>query len=60
MMLGIIMGFPVTVSMNIGMVVGWAVLGPMAKQLGWAPGPTGSTTTGVRGWIVSDHPLLLR
>ena len=47
------MGFPVTVSMNAGMLVGWAILSPMSKHLGWAPGPVGSTTTGARGWIVS-------
>ncbi|WWD21141.1 hypothetical protein CI109_105622 [Kwoniella shandongensis] len=49
---GIIMGFPVTVSMNIGMLVGWAVLSPLAKHLGWAPGPVSSTTDGARGWIL--------
>ncbi|WWC73114.1 uncharacterized protein I206_107080 [Kwoniella pini CBS 10737] len=49
---GIIMGFPVTVSMNIGMLVGWAVLSPLSKNLGWAPGPVGSTTEGARGWIL--------
>lgn len=51
---GIIMGFPVTVAMNIGMVVGWAVLSPLSKSAGWAPGPVGSTTNGARGWIVSN------
>jgi uncharacterized oligopeptide transporter (OPT) family protein len=50
---GIIMGFPVTVAMNIGMIVGWAVLSPLSKNAGWAPGPVGSTTNGARGWIVS-------
>ncbi|WVQ81217.1 hypothetical protein IAT38_003339 [Cryptococcus sp. DSM 104549] len=49
---GIIMGFPVTVSMNIGMLVGWAVLAPLSKHLGWAPGPVSSTTDGARGWIL--------
>ncbi|ORX39095.1 OPT oligopeptide transporter protein-domain-containing protein [Kockovaella imperatae] len=49
---GIIMGFPVTVSMNAGMLVGWAVLSPLSKHLGWAPGPVGSTTNGARGWIL--------
>ncbi|WVO22640.1 uncharacterized protein IAS62_003970 [Cryptococcus decagattii] len=49
---GIIMGFPVTVSMNMGMVVGWAILSPLSKHLGWAPGPVSSTTDGSRGWIL--------
>lgn len=46
------MGFPVTVSMNIGMIVGWAFLSPLSKMMGWAPGPVSSTTNGARGWIV--------
>lgn len=46
------MGFPVTVSMNLGMFVGWAVLSPLSKHLGWAPGPAGSNTDGARGWIL--------
>lgn len=50
---GVIMGFPVTISMNLGMLVGWAVLSPLSKHLGWAPGPVSSSTTGARGWIVS-------
>lgn len=49
---GIIMGLPVTVSMNIGMFVGWALLSPIAKGAGWAPGPVSSTVTGSRGWIL--------
>lgn len=55
MISGIIMGFPVTVSMNLGMIVGWAVLSPLSKHLGWAPGPVSSTTNGARGWIVSSY-----
>lgn len=49
---GIIMGLPVTVSMNVGMVVGWALLSPIAKVAGWAPGPVSSTVNGSRGWIL--------
>ncbi|KAL1407604.1 OPT superfamily [Vanrija albida] len=49
---GIIMGFPVTVAMNIGMLVGWAFLSPLAKHSGWAPGKVSSTTDGARGWIL--------
>ena len=49
---GIIMGLPVTVSMSVGMVVGWAVLSPLSKHSGWAPGPVSSTTDGARGWIL--------
>ncbi|KAI0270324.1 OPT oligopeptide transporter protein-domain-containing protein [Russula aff. rugulosa BPL654] len=49
---GIIMGFPTTLSMNLGMVVGWGFLSPLAKYYDWAPGPVGDMTTGARGWIL--------
>lgn len=48
------MGFSVTVSMNLGMIVGWAFLSPLSKKMGWAPGPVSSTINGARGWIVSS------
>jgi len=47
------MGFPVTLSMTAGMFVGWGILSPLSKHLGWAPGPVSSSTDGARGWIVS-------
>jgi len=46
------MGFPTTLSMNLGMLVGWAILSPTAKHAGWAPGPVGDMTSGSRGWIL--------
>ncbi|KAF9565258.1 OPT superfamily oligopeptide transporter [Agrocybe pediades] len=49
---GIIMGFPTTISMNLGMVVGWAILSPLSKFMGWAPGPVGDMSNGARGWIL--------
>ncbi|KDR76294.1 hypothetical protein GALMADRAFT_473281 [Galerina marginata CBS 339.88] len=49
---GIIMGFPTTLSMNLGMFVGWAILSPLSKELGWAPGPVGDMSNGARGWIL--------
>ncbi|EJF56509.1 oligopeptide transporter [Dichomitus squalens LYAD-421 SS1] len=49
---GIIMGFPTTLSMNLGMLVGWGILSPLAKHSGWAPGPIGDMTVGARGWIL--------
>ncbi|KAI0070455.1 OPT superfamily oligopeptide transporter, partial [Panus rudis PR-1116 ss-1] len=49
---GIIMGFPTTLSMNLGMVVGWGILSPLSKHAGWAPGPVGDMTSGARGWIL--------
>ncbi|KAF4571295.1 hypothetical protein EYR36_008624 [Pleurotus pulmonarius] len=49
---GIIMGFPTTLSMNLGMLVGWGLLSPLSKYQGWAPGPVGDMATGARGWIL--------
>ncbi|RKP05215.1 OPT oligopeptide transporter protein-domain-containing protein, partial [Thamnocephalis sphaerospora] len=49
---GIIMGLPTTVSMLFGSVVGWGILGPIAKAQGWAPGKVNDAKTGVRGWIL--------
>lgn len=34
------------------MIVGWAILSPLAKLEGWAPGPVGDMSTGSRGWIL--------
>lgn len=34
------------------MVVGWAILSPISKHAGWAPGPVGDMSTGARGWIL--------
>ncbi|TNY17968.1 OPT oligopeptide transporter protein-domain-containing protein [Rhodotorula diobovata] len=49
---GIIMGFPTTASMNLGMLCGWAFLSPLSKLTGWAPGPVPSSVNGARGWIL--------
>ncbi|KAF9003994.1 oligonucleotide transporter [Cyathus striatus] len=38
---GVIMGFPTTLSMNLGMFYS-----------GWAPGPVGDMSNGARGWIL--------
>lgn len=44
---------PVTVA-NIlaGGVLGWAVLSPLAKLRGWAPGPVGDWDSGSQGWTI--------
>lgn len=34
------------------MVVGWGILSPLSKYMGWAPGPVGDMSTGARGWIL--------
>src|SRR5580704_17741445 len=35
---GIIMVLPTTLSMLLGAILGWGILGPLAKARGWAPG----------------------
>lgn len=49
---GIIMGAETTMHMTLGAVVGWAILSPLAKSRGWAPGPVGDWESGSKGWIV--------
>lgn len=49
---GIIMGPATTLHMLLGAVIGWAVLSPIAKYKGWAPGPVNDWETGSKGWIV--------
>lgn len=49
---GIIMGPATTFHMLLGAIVGWAVLSPIAKHHGWAPGPVDDWEHGSKGWIV--------
>lgn len=49
---GIIMGFDTTCGMMVGMVLGWCILSPFVKYMGWAPGETGSWKDGAEGWIM--------
>ncbi|KAJ9651692.1 OPT super [Neophaeococcomyces mojaviensis] len=49
---GIIMGPATTLHMLLGAIIGWAVLSPLAKNRGWAPGPVDDWATGSKGWIV--------
>ncbi|KAJ8293778.1 putative oligopeptide transporter [Rhodotorula toruloides] len=49
---GIIMGWETVLSMNIGMLFGWAFLSPLSKKMGWAPGPVSSSADGARGWVL--------
>ncbi|KAF2864261.1 OPT superfamily oligopeptide transporter [Piedraia hortae CBS 480.64] len=49
---GIIMGPETTMHMLFGCILGWAVLSPMAKHRGWAPGDVADWNTGSKGWIV--------
>lgn len=49
---GIIMGPATTIHMLIGAILGWAVLSPLAKHKGWAPGPIDDWDAGSKGWII--------
>lgn len=49
---GIIMGLPSVSYMLFGAILGWAVLAPLSKYLGWAPGPIDDWVTGGQGWIL--------
>lgn len=49
---GIIMGLPSVLYMMFGAVLGWGVLAPLLKHLGWAPGPIDDWVTGGQGWIL--------
>ncbi|KAH9820144.1 putative oligopeptide transporter [Melampsora americana] len=49
---GIIMGLHTVYSMNLGMFVSWAILSPLAKNKGWAPGEVGNSDNGSKGWIL--------
>lgn len=49
---GIIMGPATTLHMLLGAIIGWAVLSPIAKNRGWAPGPVDDWESGSKGWIV--------
>ncbi|EFQ97842.1 oligonucleotide transporter [Nannizzia gypsea CBS 118893] len=49
---GIIMGPSTSLHMLLGAIIGWALLSPLAKHNGWAPGPVDNWETGSKGWIV--------
>ena len=49
---GIIMGAATTLHMLLGAIIGWAILSPIAKHKGWAPGDVNDWETGSKGWIV--------
>lgn len=49
---GIIMGLPTVSYMLFGAILGWAVLAPLAKHIGWAPGAIDDWINGGQGWIL--------
>lgn len=49
---GIIMGLPSVSYMLFGAVLGWGVMAPLAKHIGWAPGEINDWINGGQGWIL--------
>lgn len=49
---GILIGPRVSISMLLGAILAWGVLGPLAQAKGWAPGPVMSFKVGPRGWLL--------
>lgn len=48
---GMIMGPRVVLSMLFGSILGWAIIGPVSKSQGWAPGDIDSWENGAKGFI---------
>jgi uncharacterized oligopeptide transporter (OPT) family protein len=49
---GIIMGLPTVSYMLFGALIGWGILAPLAKNMGWAEGAIDDWKTGAQGWIL--------
>ncbi len=49
---GILIGPRVGISLLIGAILGWAVLGPWSKSAGFVEGPIMSYASGPRGWLL--------
>lgn len=56
---GMIMGPKTGLSMMLGAIVGWAVLGPLSKSEGWAPGDIDSYRDGARGYASFATPFVV-
>ncbi|RDL33005.1 Uncharacterized protein BP5553_08444 [Venustampulla echinocandica] len=49
---GVITGHIVMINMLAGAIVGWGILSPLAKGMGWAPGLVRDWESGSRGWTI--------
>ena len=49
---GFLMGPRVVLSLLLGAVLGWGLIGPAARTLGWAPGEIQAYKDGAKGWIL--------
>jgi len=49
---GFLIGPRVVLSLLLGAILSWGILGPLAQQNGWAPGGVMSYGDGPRGWLL--------
>ena len=49
---GMITGLVIPLHMLFGATAGWAILAPIARQNGWAPGAIDDWQSGPRGWFI--------
>eukprot|EP00210_Caulerpa_lentillifera_P008048 g7685.t1 len=49
---GMIMGPKTSISMFFGCIIGFGILGPLAKSQSWAPGEISSLDSGATGWVL--------
>jgi len=49
---GFLIGPRVVLSLMLGAIVAWGILGPIAQAQGWAPGAVMDFKTGPRGWLL--------
>ncbi len=56
---GILVQPRVGLSLALGAILGWGVLGPTLQWLGWTTGRLGDLQTGVRGWLLWSGVALM-
>ena len=49
---GFLIGPRVSISLALGAIVAWALVGPLAQSAGWAPGKVMAYSDGARGWLL--------
>ena len=49
---GLVIGPTIALHMLSGSIFGWAIMSPLAKYKGWAPGDVDNWENGSRGWII--------
>jgi uncharacterized oligopeptide transporter (OPT) family protein len=56
---GFLIGWRVALSLLVGAVLAWGVLGPLATAQGWVQGPPTDTATGAAGWLLWPGAALM-